>query len=161
MNANANKNEQFLPEVLSEYNNLLLSRPPKEIKNEKKFSDFWDKLSSRKRKLNNLNNSEINSKLKTYYSKYYEQDLNKPKSINNQVKQIRKKYRKNSNVSHNLLTNIAPRNVKELKQDIYMKELKKVIQFLLDNIDNIELFPDFLSIVLYKFVIYLSNERSS
>jgi len=149
MNANANKNKQFLPEDLSEYNKYLRSRPPKEIKNEKKFSDFLHKLSSRKRKLNNLNISEINSKLKTYYSKYYEQGLNKPKSINNQVEQIRKKYRKNRNVSHKLLTNIAPRPVKELKQDIYMKELKKVIQFLLDNIDNLELFPDFLSIVLF------------
>jgi hypothetical protein len=152
MNANANmKNttDQYLSDsldVISEHNKYLRSMTPKKIKNEKKFSDFLHKLNSRTIK---LNNSEINSKLKTYYSKYYEQDLNKPKSINNQVEQIRKKYRKNRNVSHKLLTNIAPRPVKELKQDIYMKELKKVIQFLLDNIDNLELFPDFLSIVLF------------
>ena len=36
MNANPNKNEQFLPEDLSEYNKYLRSRPPKEIKNERK-----------------------------------------------------------------------------------------------------------------------------
>jgi len=149
-NRHGNKTNELSPEALLDYNTFFANRrTPKEIKNEKKFSEFNDKLSSRKRKLNNLNNSEINSKLKTYYSKYYEQDLNKPKSINNQVKQIRQKHRKNSSISHNLWIDIAPRYVEKLKQDIYIKELKKVIQFLCDNIDNLELFPDFLSIVLF------------
>jgi len=138
-----------LPEDLSEYNKYLLSRTPNQIKNEQNFSYFYDKLLNRKEMLNNSNYSEINSKLREYYSKYYNNSLNKQKSIKNQVKQIRKKYRNNKSVSHNLWINIAPRNVEELKQDIYMKELKKVIHYLCDNIDNIELFPDFLSIVLF------------
>jgi hypothetical protein len=139
----------FLPKDASKDNNVVRSKTPEQINNEKKFSDFMDKLNSRKKKLNNSNYSEIISKLKKYYSKYYEQGLNNQKQINNQVNQIRQKYIKNSNVSHNLLRNIAPRPVKELKQDIYMKELENVIQFLYNNIENLDLFPDFLSIILF------------
>jgi hypothetical protein len=149
-NWHENKPNALPPNGLLDYNTFFANRrTPKQIKNEKKFSEFNDKLSLRKRNLNNSNYSEINNKLKEYYSKYYEKDLNKLKSINNKVKQIRQKYRKNSSISHNLWIDIAPRYVEKLKQDIYMKELEKVIQFLCDNIDNLELFPDFLSIVLF------------
>jgi len=161
---NKNTNNQNLGQVLSEYKNRRLSMTPEQRKNEINYDNFLNKLSKRIEILTNSNYSEINEKLKKHYSNYYNNELTKYKSINDHAKQMQRKYKDNKNVSHTLLRNIAPRNVQKFKQDIYMNELQEVIQFLCDNIDNLELFPDFLSIVLFvakkrKIIEYLKFKK--
>lgn len=148
MNAKYINYEQLSPEYIPTMENRLSRMTAEEIKNEKNYGIFQNKLSNLQENLNNSNKLEINKKLKKHYSKYYENDLNK-KSILEHAKKIKQKYESNKEVSHNLLINIAPRNVQQFEQDIYMRELQDAIQFLIANIDNSNSFPDFLSIVLF------------
>jgi hypothetical protein len=159
-----NPNNKNIGQVLSEYNKHRLSRTPEQINNEINYDNFLNKLRNQIENLTNSNYSEINKKLKKHYSNYYNNKLTKDKSIHEHAIQIQKKYKNNKKVSRNLLRNIAPRNVQKFKQDIYMNELQEVIQFLCYNIDNLELFPDFLSIVLFvakkrKIIEYLKFKK--
>ena len=46
-------------------------------------------------------------------------------------------------------TSKGPRNTNKFKQDIYNTEIAKLKEWLMDNINNKELFPNFESIVMY------------
>lgn len=153
----------FTPENIPTMENRLRCMTSEEIQNEKNYDIFLNKLRNRRENLTNSNKLEINNKLKKHYSKYYENELNN-KSIYNHAQKIQKKYINNKNISHKLLRNIAPRNVQRFKQDIYIRELQDAIQFLIANIDNSTIFPDFLSIVLFvskkrKIIEYLKFKK--
>ena len=115
--------------------------------NNKKYKNFGNRLHLYNKKLTNSDYAIIDAKLKKYYEKYYVNDLKKnSKSIHNRALQIQQKYKYNRDISHKRERNIAPRNVQRFKQDIYMTELNEVIEYLRDNLEQ---FPDFLSIVLF------------
>jgi hypothetical protein len=62
------------------------------------------------------------------------------------VKEFSNIYDKNKNINK---TSEGPRNTNKFKQDIYNTEIAKLKEWLMDNINNTKLFPNFESIVMY------------
>jgi len=82
----------------------------------------------------------IKDKMKEYYGEYVNDDNELYNDYNLLKNKINKNHRLNKSVSS------GPRNIIKFKQDIYKKELRKIIDFLLINLES---FPDFESIILF------------
>ena len=83
--------------------------------------------------------TNIKDKLKEHYRNY----INDEKLYNN-YRAL--KHKINSSTSVNKSLSVEQRNIEKFKQDIYKQELRKIIDFLLLNLES---FPDFESIILF------------
>jgi hypothetical protein len=108
----------------------------------KKIEDYLELLSDSER-------TEIIEKMKKYYSKYIN-ELDNTRNFMSLSYKIKNKYNKNnsSSVNKSLVTN-APRTMEKKMQELYQEEVKEVISFLIENLENTSMFPDFESIILY------------
>jgi hypothetical protein len=68
------------------------------------------------------------------------------RSLKQLVKEFSNIYDKNNSINK---TSEGPRKTNKFKQDIYYTEIAKLKKFLIVNINNTELFPNFESIVMY------------
>ena len=68
------------------------------------------------------------------------------RSLKQLVKEFSNIYDKNNSINK---TSEGPRKTNKFKQDIYNTEIAKLKEWLMDNINNTELFPNFESIVMY------------
>jgi len=82
----------------------------------------------------------IKDKMKEYYGEYVKNDEELYNDYNMLKTKINKNHRLNKSVSS------GPRNIVKFKQDIYKNELRKIIDFLLLQLEN---FKDFESIMLF------------
>lgn len=82
----------------------------------------------------------IKDKMKEYYGKYVKNNNELYNDYNLLKTKINKNHRLNKSVSS------GPRNIVNFKQDIYKNELRKIIDFLLLQLEN---FKDFESIMLF------------
>lgn len=63
------------------------------------------------------------------------------------IYEIKSKYNSNSNINKSLTR--APRNNQKFMQDIYIQEVRELISYLIHNLENQDIFPNFESIILY------------
>jgi len=82
----------------------------------------------------------IKYKMKEYYGKY----VNNDDELYNDYNVLKTKINKNNRLNKSVSS--GPRNIVKFKQDIYKKELRKIIDFLLLQLEN---FTDFTSIILF------------
>jgi len=82
----------------------------------------------------------IKDKMKEYYGEYVKND----EELYNDYNLLKTKINKNNRLNKSVSS--GPRNIVKFKQDIYKKELRKIIDFLLLQLEN---FTDFKSIMLF------------
>ena len=82
----------------------------------------------------------IKDKMKEYYSEYVKND----EELYNDYNVLKTKINKNNRLNKSVSS--GPRNIVKFKQDIYKKELRKIIDFLLLQLENL---TDFKSIMLF------------
>lgn len=92
--------------------------------------------------------SEMIDKIKKYYQKYISQRQITNNKIINSLNNIKRNYNSNSFVNHKPLTN-TPRSNEAYLTFIYKQEVTEIISYLLDNIADQNIFPNFESIIFY------------
>jgi hypothetical protein len=84
---------------------------------------------------------EVIKKIKKYYKKYIDKRQIKNNSILSSMYNIKANYNSNTNI--NKSSTETPRNNQKFMQEIYIQEVKEIISYLLENLENQEIFPNF------------------